>query len=230
MITSSQKLLMARAGVVPSAGGIALDFITTVDEPSNLATVTFNGVSIGAASSDRIVVAVFHATGGSSSSITKSSISINSTTPTDAIDISTFYSNINVAYLTVPSGTTADFSITYSNTKARTTLAVYTLKNYTSATPTGTDSVVYAAGTGTVSGPITLDISQGSVALYSYNNGQGFETVTFSDATKNYNQQVGGEGTTCAGGVLYDAGLSHDETATIVGGRNGRAFSGVVWI
>jgi hypothetical protein len=229
MITSAQKLLMARAGASGAGGGISLDFITTVDEPNNLTTVTFNGVSIGAASSDRLVVAVFHATGGAASSISKSSISINSTTPTDAIDISTFYSNINVAYLAVPSGTTADFSITYSNTKNRTTLAVYTLKNYTSATPTNTDSVVYATTTSTVSGPITLDIPQGSVALYSYNNGQGFETVTFSDATKNYNQQVGGEGTTCAGGVLYDAGLAHDETATIGSARNGRAFSGVVW-
>jgi hypothetical protein len=65
--------------------------------------------------------------------------------------------------------------------------------------------------------------------LYSYNNGQAFETVTFSDATKNYNQQVGGEGTTCAGGVLYDAGLAHDETATVVNAKSGRAFSGVVW-
>jgi hypothetical protein len=223
------KAIGAGVSAGGSGGGISLDFITTVDEPNNLTTVTFNGVSIGAASSDRLVVAVFHATGGGSSSVLKSSISINSTTPTDAIDISTFYSNINVAYLAVPSGTTADFSITYSNTKNRTTLAVYTLKNYTSATPTDTDSVVYGSSSGTVSGPITLDIPQGSVALYSYNNGQAFETVTFSDATKNYNQQVGGEGTTCAGGVLYDAGLAHDETATVVNAKSGRAFSGVVW-
>lgn len=208
MIGSSKKLLMARAGVVP-AGNVTVTYIGETVTGVDGTTFSFTGVNIGTAASDRIVVAVFHASGGTTGA-TITSLTCSAGTLDTAVSGVNAFQNAAITYIQIASGTTADFSVTYSGTKNRANLHVYTLTGWTTSTPLTTDSDAASATTASS----TLDIPTGAAAIYAV-TASGTPTGTWSSATETYDRNIGGETTSAIGAWREDAGNGHVETVTL---------------
>lgn len=209
----------------PVGGGPTLNFIGVTDSGSNSSTYTFSNVDIGTASSDRLVVVATHAT-GLTSDVTASSVTLGGTSMTSAASGFEANASLDLHYLTVTSGTTANIVATYSGNKSRCTIAVYTITGLNSSTPSDTGSSTNSDTAPT----LTLDIPTGSIAVYAHTSANSSTTtVTYSSATEHYDQAIGGENTTCSGASLADAGNAHTETATLAASKSSTILAGAVW-
>lgn len=212
----------------PVGGGPTLNFIAATSSGTNTTTYTFNNVSIGTASSDRLVVIVAHAGGGggagNNASIT--SLTLGGTSMTKATSLFDANASCDLYYLTVTSGTTATVVATYDKQKGRCTIGVYTITGLSSTTPsdTGTSNNSDTAPT------LTLDIPTGSIAVYGHTSvNSNTTTVTYSSATEHYDQAIGDGSNTASGASLADAGNAHTETATLANSKAGTVLIGAVW-
>jgi len=212
------------AGGVGGGGPATLTFIGTSDYGASGTSHTYTSVDIGTATSDRIVIVVVHATGNTSGT-TVTGVTLGGTSMTSAIATTNSFSTGSIHYLEVASGTSATIVASYSSLKARGTIAVYTLTDWSSATPSYTDS---STGTSTTRS-VNMDIPTGSVAVYGLTAQASTVTSSYSDATETYDGDVGGAGTTTASGAyLYDAGTAHTETVTLSASQPGMLL-GAVW-
>jgi hypothetical protein len=140
-------------------------YITTANSAATTATYTFSGVSIGPASPDRYVVGCFYtstAVGGR----TRTAVSIGGSAATVVAESNTQITATNTGIATIagqaiPSGTTADFSITYNNNMTGCILFVYILNNLASTTAFDTDAIVIDSLSVFTSKTVTLDIPGG---------------------------------------------------------------------
>jgi hypothetical protein len=206
-------------------GGVpaSLSYIGKTQNGTDSATFTFNSVNIGTASSDRLVIAVFHASG--LNSVVSTGVTCSAGTLTTAVRRAAGFAVAEMYYINISSGTTADFSITFSSARNRCDLAIYTLTGYNSATPSDTDN----NNTTTTTITTTLDIPTGSVAIYAYTAQGATTTGTFSSATETYDTDIGAELTTTAiGGYQYDGGTALVQTLTTAGARTS-CMIGAVW-
>jgi hypothetical protein len=210
---------------VPPTTAVSLSYIGTTNSTASADTYTMNTVSIGTASSDRLVVAVVTATGVGNRTLT--SITCGGVAMTEHLEVSSDLVELVVASLLVPSGTTANFVTTWNDNKANLSLHVYTLKNYDSATPTDTDSV--GAGTNLTTADLTFSIEDGGVAVLAAAHDDTSRTVTWESATETYDQQIGGEDGGTAGAYKLGPATSHTETITWSGTANDAAAAVVCW-
>lgn len=120
----------------PELPAPTVTYVTVLGSSSNLFTYTFSGAAIGTASADRLVVvcAMINATSTTTYSI--SSITIGGVSAPIVVS-SSLGRNSAIAYLLVPTGTTANIvvNLSGSGTPGRCAVGVFNVKGYTNATP-----------------------------------------------------------------------------------------------
>lgn len=119
------KFLMSASSIPRSLDFIAASYYTSTTAVSS---VTFSGVSIGAADSTRVVIVGVYAGAAAArtiTSVTADGISMSLFTKLDNdLTMGGFY------YLSIPSGTTATFVANFSGTVSPAALVVYSVKNW----------------------------------------------------------------------------------------------------
>jgi hypothetical protein len=209
-IISDTTITLPERPTINSVSNVVVTYIGVTDTGTDGTSFNFNNVNIGSASSDRLVVAIIQSTGGSSGA-TKTTMTINGNAMNDVHNISRTFGNHNVAYFKVTSGTTANVAISYTNTKSRSSCAIYTITGQSSDTPSDTDSQTTAS--------LTVDLPTNSGGIFTFGAISATVTTTWSGATEDLDQAVGGEGTTSistASAVdqttAYNVTLTHSAT------------------
>lgn len=198
-----------------------VEFIGVTDIGTDGTTFAFNGVSIGSESDDRLVVVVIETT-GTTSGATKTALTLNGNAMTDVHNVVNGFGNQNVAYYRLTSGTTADVSITYSGTKNRSSCAIYTVKGQSSDIPLDTDYQTTAS--------LTVDLPKGSAGLFTFGATGTNVTTTWSGATEDLDQAVGGEGTTSISTAReLNQTLGYTVTATHSATPGSPVYTATVW-
>jgi hypothetical protein len=206
------SLLLAAAGARPASGAVAptVAYINSYDDPDTLSSYVFSGCDIGVAGSDRIVVLTFSAT-GENDFVTISSITSPAGTVTIVQDAVQNFTNVCIAYIVIPTGTTADFTVNCSAAKQRATLSIHTIHGVSDPTPVWSEQAIDG-----LEDALSLPMigPENTVAIYGVAQQGAASAVTWSDVTETYDQLIGNEETQCSGGYLVDAGVPHTETAT----------------
>lgn len=133
---------------------------------ANQTTYTFSGLSVGAAADDRVVVLLIAGRRGSATPATVSSCTVAGSSATSAVSnshtVSTTSETVSIQYVELPSGTTGDVVVTWSNSLTGCGVRVFALYGAT-ATPTATSS---ADGTGSpMAASTTIATQQGAATL-----------------------------------------------------------------
>lgn len=211
-----------RAAAGNGAGGAAVEFIGVVESANNATSYTFNTTAIGDAAADRLVALVIAGTGGSSTA-DLSSVTVNGNSATLATNFIDSFAAVGVAYIAVPSGTTANIVVNYSSTgKARCAVAVYSITGQASNTPL--DTVSQADNTS-----ITIDVPEGAAAIFGLSAAGTYAPTTWTGATEDWDAQIAGEGTTFSTAHTQDQTTSYNVTAGYTGGSSNQAYTAVSW-
>lgn len=136
-----------------------ITFLQTNGSATNLTTYTFTAENLGAASSDRkIIVAI---TGRSSDGAARSisTVTIGGVSASIAVQQSTNGNESGIAIASVPTGTSGDIVIVFSNTMGNCDIGTFSTTGVSSDTPT--DSGASTANPGTYD----LDVTAGGVAV-----------------------------------------------------------------
>lgn len=126
---------------------------------SNLGTYTFNTVAIGTASTGRLVVA----TASTNAGYYPTTCTINGTAMTKA---STGNLSSALFYAVLSTGTTANFVVTMNTTAGQCNLRTYSVTNYTSTTPLGTDVSARKTPFSPTTVSFTSRIGMGGIAVW----------------------------------------------------------------
>jgi hypothetical protein len=171
----AQAILKCSIPTDPPVG----DFGNVYYDPTFNSSQQFPDVQIGEAAANRLVIIC---AAGDTNNRTIDSITINGNTATLHEMIAASGTSFNdpvaaIASLVVPTGTTCSVVVNYSGLLDGSMIAVYTLTDYTSATPFDSDT---ANVTGGLSDPtVTLDIPAGgfAVAIYTADGSVGGSLV-----------------------------------------------------
>lgn len=140
-------VLLSRGPLDPAAGGgnvfatYALQDTPAIQNSPGSSTVTFTGVAIGTAASNRVVVALFNSAVQIASACT-----IGGVSATLAIGEATVASSVQIWYATVPSGTTANFVFSFPGNPTNCCLVSGSFNSGASTTPTDTEHGANASG------------------------------------------------------------------------------------
>lgn len=165
-----------------------IEYIATAESGSNASSYTFSGVSIGTATSDRLVVVVVTSadTGGNTAAL--SSVTIGGNAATIHVSSGTSEFITAVASLLVPTGTTANIVLNFSNSIGRAACQTYRVWDYNDATPNATSTS--GGTTNATSRSATVAIpSTGGVAVYGVMC-DGSRSVTWTNATEDMEDQA----------------------------------------
>lgn len=124
-----------------AGNGLIASYIGRAEDTTNGSSYTFSGQSIGAASSDRLVVVCIGYT--AAGTVTTTSLTIGGNAASQAVEVTTSggdKGSVAIYYLAVPTGTTADVVASLSGSASRCDIEVFTLTGLTSTTPTTTNS------------------------------------------------------------------------------------------
>jgi hypothetical protein len=171
-------------GMFPAAAAAApktpfgITYVATSKDASTATTFTFTNHSIGAADSSRIVVVGLADAGSGGNTI--SSVTIGGNSAAIAVQTSGTSTRVGIAYLAVPSGTTATIVATYSGSVSRCFVNVYSVVGAQNGTPFDTDG---PAGGGTSSRSITIDAPIGGGVIAISTDGNADDT-TWTNATE----------------------------------------------
>lgn len=188
-----------------------VEYIGGVNIETNLSTYNFNGQAIGSAEADRFVILGVQGTESSGASdIT--SVTCNGNAMTLLAGVLTANGANAIAFygIYLATGTTADFVVTFANTRGNAGIVVYKATKLQSSTPVDTDTNA-PAGAAT-DAPVTIDKpSSGFVIALSlmYNTGAG--TCTWTNLAEDF------DGSPMAGSNGHQSGASEE----IVSGSSG---------
>jgi hypothetical protein len=218
MIGSSQKLLMARAGV--SAGAVFTGYNFTERSVITSGT-TFSSVSFGPTASDRYIIVFVvtfdgSVTGMTIGGVTATEISGNVFSET-AIHCNSFYAS-------VPSGATGDIVLTTTNT-AESGIIVYNafgggLKNHGTFTSSSNATI-----------NLSLDVDAGDAVMAMATNANSVNSVTWTGVTADAGTPLDfrtGEYIYSASDIASTSGTPRTVTASISTGSQARGIS-VAW-
>jgi hypothetical protein len=195
-------------------------YIGDSQDTANRTTYSFSNVSIGTASSDRIVVLGISGVSVSEGSV--SSVTIGGTEATIHTQVSN--GQTCIASLVVPSGTTATIGVTYSAGRGNCTVYVWTIKQASSSSPLSVDSQTNS----TSSTSITLDGQVGAVGCaVAFVLTTGSSTFSWSGLTVSADQAAETRRTSGASGNL--ANSSNTVTATNSLSSSTVLLSGASW-
>lgn len=158
-----------------------LQYLATVTNTSQQSSTSFNNISTGTASSDRLIVAIVYGSAYLSDILITSVVVDSVTMNLHSVDkqppgsTGNYPPTVGIASLLIPSGTTCNVVINFSGTTGRTGLALYSLKNYTSAIPKSVIKISSNNGlvsSGSISHPNYLrgTIIGGGTATYNSGN------------------------------------------------------------
>lgn len=163
-----------------------LTFKTSSVSSSDLDTYTFSSLSIGTASTTRLVIAVcFAQNDNAAAGVAPTSVTIGGVAATihvSGLGTSANESSVAIASAVVPTGTTASVVVVYPDSQARAGVAVYTLTGYESATPIRTGSNTADAKTTASLNMVAFSTQVGVVG--SSNRFAGSTTCTWTNATE----------------------------------------------
>jgi hypothetical protein len=212
-----------RAASLKPSGSVSVSYIGSASSGSTNSTYTFSATSIGTADTNRIVAVVVSATGGSTADV--DSVTINGTTATTVNSTAFSFATIAVAYLSVPSGTSADIVVNLSASRARCAVDVYRVIG---ASTTLAANSVNSFPSSVTSASITTTIPSGGVAIYSIVTPGGTITYSWSSAIEDYDGNIAGS-TSRAGATKVGPATSHTETVTLTGSKSNFPLSVVVF-
>jgi hypothetical protein len=162
----------------PPGDPAAITFVTQTGSASNAGTYTFTDMAIGEAYDSRIVVVAVHSDGGNAA---LSSVTIGGNLAT-IITTGSTAPRCALAYLVVPTGTTATIVINWSTGVGRTGVATWSLTGMGSSTPIDTDA---PATTTTTASVVTLDLPTGSFGVAAASHG-GNNTASWDVGFEEY--------------------------------------------
>ena len=202
MLTSRLKSASSVSTLVPT-----LTYQTNSAINASQSTYNFNGISIGGAG--LIVVTIHSERAVSSGTVSSATIGGVSATLHVNTTINTGYGGLMSAVIS--SGSTADISITFTQSQARTAIGVWRIQDYNSTTPLSSpNSNTSGATTGTSVTATSLQTN--AVIVAGYTMSLDNNTVTWTNATSRYALlQIGG-GSTAGYGADKTASSSSDIT------------------
>lgn len=206
-----------------SSGLVTVTYIGEGASSSNSSSYSFSNQSIGTASSDRIVVIAV--SGSGNSNIGVSSVSVNSSAATVIHERGQSFSSLGLYYIKVASGTTANIDVTFDSTVNRCSVDIFTVTGQSADAPSDSE---HAIGD-TTQHTVTLDIPSGAGAIYCTAIAGTGVSVTWSDATEQYEGDIGNESTNRAGAIRTTGGTGATETVTISTSSPSFQVIGAVW-
>lgn len=212
-----------RAASIKPSGSVSVSYIGSASSGTTATSYTFNSTSIGVAASNRIVAVVVSATGGTGGGV--SSVTINGTTATLVNSTGIGFTSIGVAYLSVPTGTTANIIVNLNNSQSRCAIDVYRLIG---ASTTLAANSVTTYTTSVTAATATATIPTGGVAIYSVVTSGTTITYSWSSATEDYDGSIAGS-TSRAGATKIGPAINHDEDVDLSGSKSNFPFSVVVF-
>lgn len=192
-----RALIRPKKPVVAAAGGFSAAFVSANTQSGSGVSFTFTAQSIGAASSDRIVVVAVQAVANGTG--LSFAMTIGGNTATSAV---TEFSNggnlAGIYYLAVPSGTTANIVLTVSGTTPNlqvVQIGVYSITGCTTL-PSGGASVGTTAW-GVIIGAsmvVTATLPSGGAGIAAFGTDRPLAGTTWSVGTQDTRQNDAGTG------------------------------------
>jgi len=222
-------MLTPLVGFGAGGGGPELIFRSSAVSAASLTTYTFAAMAIGAASANRLVIALlFSHDGAGTAGDAPTSVTIGGVTATihvSGVGTGANECSASVCSALVPTGTTADVVATWPDARTRAGCGVYTLTDYGSATPVATASAIDDPNTA-VSVSLTVTAIQVGVVGSTSNPGAS-TTCTWTNATENFDSVMEAGFGSCSSAAVA-AGFSGTVTATWAN-SGAVAIAGAVW-
>lgn len=209
--------------VIYIGGGVKADFLGHHEAfVVAAASHTFEGVNLGPASSSGVLVIAAHMVGTSD---TISSVSVNGTPATEAIQAASTSTSAGLWYITGQSGV-GDVQLSIGNDAQRWRAALWKLRGLSEVSPRDTDAGIDAGGAYNI--PLSLDAPGGSVAIcYAAGSGVPITDMVFAGVEEDFNdtQNFVNHG---GGRVLVASAATI--TPSVAGSANATArFIGAIW-
>lgn len=162
---------------------VSVAYVSGAGSTANSTTYSFSAVSIGAASTGRLVVA----TATTNETFFPVSCTMNGVAMTKA---ATGNLGSAIFYAVLSTGTTANFVVTMNASAGQCNLRTYTVTNYTSTTPLGTNVSARKTPFSPTTVSFTSRIGMGGIAVW--NCGEPSATISVSGMTNNGQFDFGG--------------------------------------
>lgn len=161
---------------------MASSFLQVATSATDLTTYTFADQNLDTAAPDRYIVATISGRSNDGGARTINSVTIGGVSATINVQTTDQGNVIGVAVASVPSGTTGDVVVEFSDTMTDAAVALYRVPGITTTTATDT-------GTSTAT-PLTtnLDINAGGFAVAMAKSDNSSHTATWTNLTERFDQ------------------------------------------
>jgi len=207
----------------------SLTYITSLSNNTSSTSYSFSATSIGGPG---LIVVAFQ-TERTTTLIQTPTITIGGVSATIAGDSYSGTGSPNtstlIAYARITTGTTANISITYPASQTRIGIGVWRIQNNISDTPIQVQKSAANSGTGL---SITLTgLTSNNLGICAQTNGVQGTTMTWTNATENYDYDIGSPAGTRISGASFITSSSGNRTITTSHTNSGQAITllGVVW-
>ena len=168
-------------------------FLQSIQDASNADSYTFSNQSLGDAASNRYIIVTVYCRRAETTPTSISGITVGGVSATVVVSqqhIATNQLLVAIAIAAVPTGTTGDVVVTFSQSQNRCVIGMYRVTGLNSATAHDTASSTADPTTG------NLDIPAGGVAVAM--SAHGFaETASWTNLDEDFDIEI--ESTTCSG-------------------------------
>jgi len=169
-----------------ASAAVSVSYLQTAAGSGDQSSYTCAACNIGAAASDRYIIVVVHTRDSGTAAKTLNSVTVGGVQATILSQVQSASTNSNIAGLAIvrmPTGTTADITITFSEVMLRAAISVYRVTGISAATP-------YDLVTSTASNPSgTIDVPAGGFAIGVANSGAN-TTASWTGLTEDYDAVV----------------------------------------
>lgn len=164
---------------------MALSFLQVAKDSTDLITYTFSTQSLGSAAADRFIICAVTGRASDGGARTISSVTIGGVSATINAQVDTSGTSTGIVCAAVPSGTTGDVVVTWSDTMTDANIALYRCTGLSSATALATATSAADPGVGTVI------IKTGGIIIGIATDDDGSHTCTWTGLTENYDEGTG---------------------------------------
>lgn len=164
---------------------MALSFLQTAQDGTNLTTYTFATQNLGTAASDRYIIVAISGREVGGGSATVSSCTIGGVTATINKQAEANGDQLAMCVANVPTGATGDIVVVWSTGMTDCFIAAYRATSLASTTATDTGSSTAAAPT------YDIDVVAGGFAIAISKDRSGAATATWTNLTEDYDSKDG---------------------------------------